>query len=80
MNKYFTFQNKENSWKQIVNFIFNISICYIVSYGLAKPIVYSLLASYSMQIRDNFSMVVGMCLFVGLNYLGQRFIVFKNNK
>lgn len=77
LNKYFTFQNRERSWEQIIKFIINITICYIIAYGLAKPLVYNLLKGYSIQIRDNFAMLVGMCLFVGLNYFGQRFIVFK---
>ena len=39
LNKYFTFQNKEKSWKQLVKFALNITVCYLVAYGLAKPLV-----------------------------------------
>lgn len=39
LNKYFTFQNKEKSAKQIAMFITNITICYLLAYGLAKPVV-----------------------------------------
>ena len=31
----------------------------------------------SEKVQGNCSMLVGMCLFVALNYLGQRFFVFK---
>lgn len=34
LNKYFTFQNKEKSWKQLVKFALNITVCYLVAYGL----------------------------------------------
>ena len=29
LNKYFTFQNKERSWKQVAKFIINIAVCYV---------------------------------------------------
>ena len=32
LNKYFTFQNKEKSWEQLVKFALNITVCYPVSY------------------------------------------------
>lgn len=34
LNKYFTFQNKEKSWEQLVKFALNITVCYLVAYGL----------------------------------------------
>ena len=46
--------------------------------GLAKPFVNYILEGYTKAIQENIAMIVGMCLFVGLNYLGQRFFVFKN--
>ena len=39
LNKYFTFQNKERSWKQVAKFIINIAVCYVLAYGIAKPVV-----------------------------------------
>lgn len=77
LNKYFTFQNKQRSWKIVGKFIINITICYLVAYGAAKPLVAHLLSSQSTSIQENGAMLVGMCLFVGLNYLGQRFFAFK---
>lgn len=40
----------------------------------------SLLANASVTVRDNVSMLVGMVLFTGLNYLGQRFFAFKSEE
>lgn len=79
LNKHFTFKNNDKSFKSVIRFIVNISICYFIAYGAAKPFVMWMLGSFSSTIKDNVAMVVGMCLFVALNYLGQRFIVFKND-
>lgn len=77
LNKYFTFQNREKSFKQIVYFILNISACYLIAYGLAKPVVSFVLSNFSEKMQGNISMLVGMGLFVVLNYFGQRVFVFK---
>lgn len=77
LNKYFTFQNKEKSWKQLGKFVVNITICYLLAYGMAKPIVSWILQEQSKNIQDNVSMLVGMGAFVVFNYVGQRMIVFK---
>ena len=69
LNKYFTFQNKEKSWKQLVKFALNITVCYLVAYGL--------LHGQSKSVQDNLSMLVGMGAFVVFNYVGQRVIVFR---
>ncbi len=80
LNKYFTFQNKQRSWKIIGKFILNISICYLIAYGVAKPLAAHILRSQSIRIQENGALLVGMCLFVGFNYLGQRFFVFKEDR
>lgn len=77
LNKYFTFQNKEKSWKQILSFIVNITVCYLIAYGVAKPVVSWIFSGLNEKIQGNLSMLAGMCLFVVLNYLGQRLFVFR---
>lgn len=77
LNKYFTFQNNEKSAKQVAMFIINITICYLLAYGLAKPIVSWILSYQSKSVQDNLSMLVGMGAFVVFNYLGQRLFVFN---
>ncbi len=76
LNKYFTFTNHEKSLKQIILFILNLLVCYVISYLLAKKAVYALLSSQSEKIRDNISMLIGMGLYTILNYFGQRLLVF----
>lgn len=78
LNKYFTFQRKGWSWKQVGKFILNVAICYCLAYGAAKPLVLYLLSGQAIQVQENIAMIVGMCLYTGLNYLGQRFFAFQN--
>lgn len=80
LNKYFTFKNNEKSLKQIIVFIVNISLCYFLAYGIAKPLAAFILSAAPQSIKENVAMLVGMGLFVVLNYFGQRFIVFKTKK
>lgn len=80
LNKYFTFQNKEKSLAQVVRFIINIAVCYLLAYGIAQPLTSLALSGFDKQVQENVAMLVGMCLFVALNYLGQRLFAFKEKK
>ena len=80
LNKFFTFQNKEKDARQVVRFAANIAICYLLAYGIAKPLCLWMLSGTSQSIRDNVSMLVGMCLFTAFNYLGQKFFAFKSKE
>lgn len=77
LNKYFTFQQKERSVKTVFKFVANITLCYLLAYGIAKPLVRQILSGWTVTIQENGAMVCGMGLFVVFNYLGQRFFVFK---
>lgn len=79
LNKYFTFKNTAKDKKTIIRFVINIAACYLIAYGLAKPLVSRVLHQYPINIRDNMSMLVGMGLFVVLNYLSQRYLTFKED-
>lgn len=78
LNKYFTFKSKAFSFKEVIYFIINIAVCFFIAYGAAKPFAMYLLSSYSVTVQENTAMFIGMVLFTGLNYLAQRFIVFKS--
>ena len=78
LNRIFTFQNSENMTKTLPRFVINIILCYLIAYGMAKPMMSYVFSSFSRNIQENIAMLAGMCLFVGLNYIGQRFFVFKN--
>jgi hypothetical protein len=61
----------------IFAFIGNIAISYFAAYGLARPAMNYLLKNSPVKIRENAALFTGMCLFTGINYAGQRMIVFK---
>lgn len=77
LNKYFTFKSGSRSLREVVRFAANITVCYVLAYGIAKPCVHYILGGYSVAVRDNMAMLAGMCLFVAFNYFGQRFFVFR---
>ena len=49
LNKYFTFRKKEWSWKQVIKFAVNVAVCWLLAYGMAKPLVLHLLEGYTLQ-------------------------------
>ncbi len=80
LNKHFTFQYHQKDWSSLLRFTLSILICYLLAYGIAKPVMQWILSDFSVSIQENVSMLFGMCLFVVFNYLGQRFYAFNNNK
>ena len=77
LNKHFTFQHRDNSWKSALKFALNIAVCYIVAYGFAKPLTIFALGNATVSVQENVAMMVGMVFFTACNYLGQRFFAFK---
>lgn len=77
LNKNFTFQNRERSWRIIWRFVINILICYLLAYGIAKPLVRFLLSGSTKVIQENGAMLVGMVFFTVINYWGQKHFAFK---
>ena len=79
-NKYFTFKSENKSGKEIVRFVLNIVLCYFVAYGLAKPIINVLLGSIisNISLLEQLGMILGMGIFIVINFLGQKFFVFTN--
>ncbi len=80
LNKHFTFKNTEKGAGTVVRFVINISLCYLIAYGAARPLVRLVLSGASVTARDNIAMLVGMGLFVVLNYIGQRFFAFAEKR
>lgn len=80
LNKYFTFKSKTNTKQTMLRFVVNISLCYLLAYGGAKPLAKWIFSGASVTVQENLAMVAGMCFFVALNYIGQRFFVFKGTQ
>jgi len=77
LNKYFTFSVRQWSAFMVIAFILNIAFSYSLAYGISKPAMNYLLRDSPQKIRENLALFTGMCLFTGLNYLGQRLVVFR---
>ena len=77
LNKYYTFKNTERSWRQVLRFALNVAVCWLLAYGLAKPLALRLLAGFDEKLQTNAAMLAGLCLYTALNYLGQRFFAFR---
>ena len=77
LNKYFTFNVRKRSWEELARFTLNILFCYLVAYGVAKPLARLIFSALSESARDNIAMLAGMVFFVPLNYLGQRFFALR---
>lgn len=82
LNKYFTFGSKKRSKKEVIRFLVNIALCYLLAYGLAQPIVKKLIVAMDISLKERIleqvAMIFGMCFFVVLNFLGQKLFVFKD--
>lgn len=76
LNKRFTFRSTDSGVIEVVGFAVNVAVCCVIGYGVAKPIVVALFAGADTRLRDNLAMLVGMGLYVVLNYFGQRLVVF----
>jgi putative flippase GtrA len=79
LNKYFTFNVRHWSAFMVIAFVMTIAISYLIAYGVSKPAMNYFLRESPQNIRENTALFTGMCLFTGLNYLGQRLVVFKSN-
>ena len=79
LNKHFTFRNREKGAEVVLRFVLNISVCWLLAYGLAQPVMGWLLGGFGLseQLQGNLTMLFGSGLFVILNYFGQRFFAFK---
>jgi len=77
LNKYFTFSVRQWSVSLVIAFVLVIVFSYLIAYGISKPAINYLLRDSPQKICGNIALVIGMCLYTGLNYLGQRLIVFR---
>ena len=80
LNKHFTFKYKGDTTGSALRFTLNILVCYLLAYGIAKPLMLWILSGYSKSVQENVAMLVGMVLFTTFNYLGQRFFAFGKQK
>ncbi|MCM1174477.1 MAG: GtrA family protein [Blautia sp.] len=61
-------------------FAINIIVCYLIAFGVAQPAARAVLASQPVVIVDNVAMILGMGLFIFMNFFGQKLFVFRKTK
>lgn len=61
-------------------FAINIIVCYLIAFSVAQPLVKYVLASQPAVIVDNVAMLLGMCIFIVMNFFGQKLFVFRKTK
>ncbi len=80
LNRTFTFRSRGSHPGEMIRFTANITVCYLCAYGVAKPLIRFVLSGASQVVQENIAMLAGMCFFVALNYIGQRFFVFRKTE
>ena len=67
-----------------LRFSINIAVCYLIAYGIAQPLTNWIvpLLGWPLLIRwqGELSLLAGNGLFTCLNYFGQRFFAFPNQR
>ena len=79
LNKKFTFRNTQSTGKTLLRFAVSIGACYLIAYGAAKPLAMQLLSGAPVNVQENVGMLIGMGLYVILNYVAQRFFAFRED-
>ncbi len=77
LNRRFTFHSKARPGRSVIRFVSNLSLCYLLAYGAAKPVICAIYSQAGKGVQDNIAMTAGVCCFAVLNYFGQRFFVFR---
>lgn len=79
-NKKLTFKVEGQMRSTAIRFAVNVAICYGIAYGVAKPLVKVILSGMSMRVVENVALLVGMGLYIILNFFGQKFFVFRETQ
>ena len=85
LNKYYTFRSRGKSASEVLRFVVNIIVCWILAYGTARPFIGWLFTGRWIWPWENVKLpgaagyvatLLGAGIFVILNYFGQRFFAF----
>jgi putative flippase GtrA len=81
VNKSFTFGDKSSPGLPALKFTINIAVCYLFAFIFAERLIFFVMNGMNLpqKAMDNTAMLAGMTLFTGLNYIGQRYFVFKKS-
>lgn len=76
-NAKLTFKVEERDIGLPWRFAINIAVCYFIAFKAAQSLVEYLLSSQPEKVVGNVAMIVGMGLFVIMNFFGQKLFVFR---
>lgn len=87
-NAKLTFKVEERDKWLPWRFALNIIVCYLIAFSVAKPLVAQLIdvsgiahkISISLSLYENIAMIIGMCIFIVMNFFGQKLFVFRKSK
>ncbi|MDW7615635.1 GtrA family protein [Peribacillus simplex] len=79
LNRTFTFRSDIDWRRGVARFFCVILICYSAAYSLGQAIAESLEASVHFSIQQNVSVLIGTIFYTVLNYIGQKYFVFKKS-
>ena len=79
LNRSFTFRSDAKLGRAAVRFAVNLAVCYVIAYALARPAAFWALGRLALPAvwQERCAKLLGICLYTGLNYLGQRFFAFR---
>ena len=87
-NAKLTFKVEERDKWLPWRFALNIIVCYLIAFSVAKPFTGRVLDAIGLSsegristvLLENIAMILGMCLFIVMNFFGQKLFVFRKNK
>ena len=87
-NAKLTFKVEERDRWLPWRFALNIIVCYLIAFSVAQPFAGRLLYMFGLTyggradtiLMDNIAMILGMCLFIVMNFFGQKLFVFRKTK
>ncbi|MFP3509710.1 GtrA family protein [Peribacillus sp. SIMBA_075] len=79
LNRTFTFRSDIDWRRGVARFFCVILICYYAAYSLGQAIAESLEASVHFSIQQNVAVLIGTIFYTVLNYIGQKYFVFKKS-
>lgn len=87
-NAKLTFKVEERDKWLLWRFALNIIVCYLIAFSVAKPFTARALDAIglssggriSVVLLENIAMICGMCIFIVMNFFGQKLFVFRKRK
>ena len=80
-NRKYSFESKAPLKQSILRFSVVILVCYLLSFGFSQFITPAIVGLFSSAMDTTWvsriAVLVGMCIFTALNYVGQRVWAFK---